>query len=91
MYSACKKTNDKPFPNAAAANVRSLKRIANIFMQLQQQRHTADYDNSKRWGRTEVLTQIDMAHEAFDLWERIRTDEIAEDFLLLLLIDKRRS
>jgi uncharacterized protein (UPF0332 family) len=88
MNQACKKTNDKTFPDPNAAAVRSLKRLANIFMQLQQQRHTADYDNSKRWGRTEVLTQIDMAQEAFDNWMAIREEEIAEDFLLQLLIDK---
>lgn len=47
MYQACKKTNDKNFAIPNAANVRHLKRLANIFMQLQQQRHAADYDNSK--------------------------------------------
>lgn len=90
MREACKQTNDKNFPNANSANVRHLKRIANIFMQLRQQRETADYDNSKRWTRTEVLSQIDMAQEAFDSWAVIRGDEIAEDFLLQLLIQKSR-
>lgn len=90
MYQACKKTNDKNFVTPNAANVRHLKRLANIFMQLQQQRHAADYDNSKPWGRTEVLTHIDMAQEAFDSWAAIRADEIAEDFLLQLLIERSR-
>jgi uncharacterized protein (UPF0332 family) len=91
MNQACKKTNDKAFPNPTAVNVRNLKRLANIFMQLQQQRHTADYDNSKRWGRTEVLSQIDMAQEAFDNWTAIRGEEIAKDFLLQLLIERPRK
>jgi uncharacterized protein (UPF0332 family) len=90
MNQACKKTNDKNFPAPNAPKVRNLKRLANIFMQLQQQRHLADYDNSKPWGRTEVLTHIDMAQEAFDNWALIREEEIAEDFLLQLLIEKSK-
>jgi uncharacterized protein (UPF0332 family) len=90
MNQACKKINDKTFINPNARQVQSLKRLANIFMQLQQQRHTADYDNSKRWARTEVLTHIDMAQEAFDNWAAIRHEEIAEDFLLQLLIERNR-
>jgi hypothetical protein len=35
-------------------------------MQLQQDRHTADYDNSKRWTRKEVLTDIELAQGAFE-------------------------
>ena len=52
-------------------------------MQLQQDRHTADYDNSKRWTRKEVLTDIELAQDAFETWEIISKDPIAEDFLLL--------
>ena len=89
MNEACKKTNDKVFPNPNHANVRHLKGIANTFMQLQQHRHTADYDNSKRWTRTEVLTHIDSASDAFDSWQAVRGDPIAEDFLLQLLIQRK--
>jgi uncharacterized protein (UPF0332 family) len=72
MHEACKKTNDKPFPNPNLINVKHLKRIANAFMQLQQHRHTADYDNSKRWTRTEVLAHIELAAAAFDSWNAIK-------------------
>jgi uncharacterized protein (UPF0332 family) len=63
MHEACKKTNDKSFLNPNHANVKHLKHIANTFMQLQQHRHTADYDNSKRWTRTEVLAPISNWHK----------------------------
>jgi uncharacterized protein (UPF0332 family) len=89
MHEACKKTNDKAFPNPNHPNVRHLKRIANTFMQLQQHRHTADYDNSKCWTRTEVLTHIELARDAFETWEIISKDPFAEDFLLLLLVNRR--
>lgn len=90
MKEACKRTNDRVFPHPNAAGVRHLKRVANIFIELQQSRHTADYDNSKRWGRSEALSQIDLAQEAFDSWSVIRNDEVAEDFLLQLLIQRSR-
>ena len=32
--------------------------VANNFIQLQQHRHTADYDNSKQWSRTDVLNVL---------------------------------
>lgn len=91
MNEACKRTNNNAFPSANPIHVRRLKRIANIFIRLQQQRETADYDNSIRWSRTEALTLIDMVQEAFDLWGEIREEEIAEDFLLELLVQKRRG
>ena len=31
-----------------------LNTVAHNFIQLQQHRHTADYDNSKQWSRTDV-------------------------------------
>jgi uncharacterized protein (UPF0332 family) len=91
MKEACKRTNNNTFSTANPIQVRRLKRIANVFIRLQQQRETADYDNSIRWSRTEVLTLIDMVQEAFDLWSASREDEIAEDFLLELLVQKRRG
>jgi uncharacterized protein (UPF0332 family) len=91
MKEACKRTNNAAFPAASQTQVRSLKRIATIFVRLQQQRETADYDNAIRWSRTEALAQIDMAQEAFDLWSAIRGEAMAEDFLLQLLIQKRRG
>jgi uncharacterized protein (UPF0332 family) len=91
MKEACKRTNNNPFPSANPIHVRHLKRIAYIFVRLQQQRETADYDSAIRWSRTEALTLIDMVQEAFDLWSAIREDEIAEDFLLELLVQKRRG
>lgn len=65
-----------------------MKAIANTFVALQQHRHDADYDNSKKWARTEVLTQIDSVQAAFDSWNLIAGEQIAEDFLLQLLIQR---
>jgi len=88
MNDACAKTRGKQFPNPNHTSVRHLRTIANTFIQLQQYRHTADYDNSKKWTRTEVLAQIELAAVAFDSWNAIAKETIAEDFLLQLLIQR---
>ncbi len=88
MNDACIKTRGKQFPNPNHASVRHLRTIANAFIQLQQYRHRADYDNSKKWTRTEVLGHIELAAVAFDSWNAIAREPIAEDFLLQLLIQR---
>ncbi len=90
MNEACKQTNSKKFPNPNHPNVKHLKRIANAFMQLQQHRHVADYNNSKKWTRIEVLTDIELAADTFDRWDKICDQQVAQDFLLQLLIQRTR-
>jgi uncharacterized protein (UPF0332 family) len=74
MNEACKQANAKKFPNPNDPRVKHLKNIASAFIRLQENRHTADYNNSKKWTRTEVLTQIDLAADAFERWEEIRAE-----------------
>jgi len=88
MNDACRNAKNKQFQNANQAAVRHLRDIAENFMRLQQDRHTADYDSSKRWTRKEVLTDIERAAAAFDSWKVIRKETIADDFLLQLLIQR---
>ncbi len=88
MNDVCKKMRSMQFPNTNHASVRDLKTIANAFIQLQQHRHTADYDNSKKWTRTEVLAHVKLATAAFECWHSIAKEPIAEDFLLQLLIQR---
>lgn len=68
--------------------MRHLKSIAATFTQLQQHRPAADYDNSRKWTRTEVLTHIELVEAAFDSWSVISGEPIAADFLLQLLIQR---
>ncbi len=64
---------------------RHLHNISDTFFQSQQQRHTADYDNSKQWSRTEVLTQVTLVQEAFHSWKAIRAGQPAQAYLISLL------
>jgi len=66
-----------------------LKAVAKTFAQLQEKRHTADYDNTTFWTRTEALTQVKSAEQAFNTWKRIRNEQIAQAFLVSLVVGKR--
>jgi hypothetical protein len=68
--------------------------VAAAFVDLQQARHDADYNNSKSWTRFGVMTHINTAGEAFLMWAirkkpTIAQDE-AQDFLLWLFASDRR-
>jgi uncharacterized protein (UPF0332 family) len=65
-----------------------LNTVAHNFIQLQQYRHTADYDNSKQWSRTDVKNVLTLATDAFHAWLTIRTNDPAQDFLLQLFLPK---
>lgn len=95
MKSACERQrgdcgrfiNSNPPPEAGPFLdlMGSLYKVANAFSQSQQQRHSADYDNSKAWTRTEVLTLIELVEEAFVSWRQIRKNDDAQAFLITLL------
>jgi|ERR1700691_1592199 uncharacterized protein (UPF0332 family) len=62
-----------------------LKFVADSFVKLQQARHTADYDNSKVWSRTQVWDVIVEAEDAMTAWSNIREKQMAQDYLLDLM------
>ncbi len=65
-----------------------LNTVAHNFIQLQQHRHTADYDNSKQWSRTDVLNGLTLATDAFTAWRAISAQDAAQDYLLQLFLPK---
>lgn len=62
-----------------------LNALARTFIDLQEVRHLADYEGSRKWTRTEVLEHVDDAAAAFTIWRKIRNETIAHDYLLSLL------
>jgi uncharacterized protein (UPF0332 family) len=95
MKNACEKqrgdcekfvnSNPPPPPGPMLDCMNNLRRVANTFVQSQQQRHSADYDNSKVWTRTEALTLIELVEEAFASWKQVREVDYAQVFLITLL------
>jgi hypothetical protein len=47
----------------------SLRLVAAAFVDLQQARHEADYDLSKRFIRSDVNASVEQAANAFELWK----------------------
>jgi len=73
------------FHNQSGQTVADLKTLAQTFVRLQDFRHIADYDASRKWSRTEVLRMIEQAEAAFKIWRTIQNEPIAQDYLLSLL------
>lgn len=88
MKGASKAIEDMTYAGNDPATVANLKKIATTFIQLQQHRHTADYDNSVTWSRTQAQDQINRATDAFRIWRVIRGETIAQDYLLRMLVDR---
>jgi uncharacterized protein (UPF0332 family) len=70
---------------------KELQDVAEAFVRLQEARHLADYANTKSWTSTEVEARLDDARTAFQNWQKIRTDPAAHEYLLALLIGKKRE
>jgi uncharacterized protein (UPF0332 family) len=91
MKDASKKTVNKQFDPADAAIAAQLKTVAQAFVDLQQNRHSADYSYLKKWSRTEVQSHVDTATTAFASWRTIQHEKLAKDYLISMLIRERKD
>jgi hypothetical protein len=67
-----------------------LQSVARAFVDLQEERHTADYNNHKQWALADVQTLLDTATAAFQDWLTVRTHPMAGNYLLSMLLGKQR-
>ncbi len=81
--------NKFPFTGENPQTVSRLRAVTMAFAQLQQERHTADYDGTRIWIRSEALEQVDAAMLAFSDWKAIRRKRIAQAYLVSLLVKHR--
>ena len=68
-----------------------LRRVADLFFKLQESRHEADYSNEKSWSQADVAGIVAEARVAFQLWRGISGSAVADEYLLSLLIGKKRE
>ena len=78
-----------PFDGVDPDLVRNLRTVAQAFVQLQDKRHIADYHNGVRWTHIESLGEVTTARKAFTIWASIRNENIAQEYLVSLLIKPR--
>lgn len=80
---------DDPSPKVRLALTATLpidlRVVAQALLDLQEARHTADYDVGIRVRRTEVREIIDTATEAHEAWNRVKKHPDARVFLVALL------
>jgi uncharacterized protein (UPF0332 family) len=75
--------------NNSAVN-KHLQIVAETFVEMHQQRESADYDYATTWTSTDVLATIASVEAAFTAWRAVRTEDAARAFLFTLLQKKRR-
>jgi hypothetical protein len=61
--------------------------IADTFVELQQARHSADYDVATPFDRSDVLQKIDAVERAFSDWIVVKNKPNANVFLAALLLN----
>lgn len=83
--------NPKTMPFAAEDPdvVLILRDVAEVFVQLQNQRHIADYDNGTFWTHADARDEVTNAHAVFQGWKVIRHTDLAQEYLVSLLIRGR--
>ena len=92
MKKVSKKVTDAgkmPYAGEDPDIVDKLRFFAGLFVQLQEQRHEADYNIKDAWTLTQSLKEMLAANRAFVTWQEIRTEKISQDYLVSLLIRPR--
>lgn len=92
MKKVSKKVTDAskmPYVGENRAMVDKLRSFAGLFVQLQEQRHEADYNVKDAWTLTQSLKEMLAANRAFATWQEIRIEKISQDYLVSLLIRPR--
>lgn len=67
-----------------------IKQVAGTFVDLQLQRHSADYDNYRQWANEGAANAYFLASAAFEQWAKIREHPFAGTYLLAMLLGKGR-
>ena len=78
-----------PYTNENPPVIKELREIAQGFSQLQEDRHFADYNLTKPFGLVDSLTQVKAAEKIFATLSAIKSDQIVQEYLTLLLVKKR--
>jgi uncharacterized protein (UPF0332 family) len=83
------KTAQPPGPDTDCR--RHLLTITEVFVDMLQHRHTADYDGTKRWTRVDVAERIEAVKEAFESWKAIKNHRDAQSSLATLALRERKQ
>jgi len=74
--------------SAAGSISNDLKFVADAFVEIQQARHEADYDHTRKWTKQQAREVVMRARAAIDAWERVKGGQDACAYLVALLTNK---
>ena len=77
-----------PFTGEDPTVVANLREVAQKFSQLQEARHFADYNLTEDLDPVDALTQVKSAQTIFDLWQSLSREQIAQAYLVSLLVKR---
>ena len=67
----------------------ALQQVARTFVELQEERHEADYSLAKALTRSEVLAAIARARGALAAWKTVKGSPEADAYLLAMVVKSR--
>jgi hypothetical protein len=79
---------DFPFSGEDPTVVANLRSVAQAFSQLQEDRHFADYNLTKDLDPVDALKQVKSAEAIFNTWPSMRGHQIAQAYLVSLLVKR---
>jgi hypothetical protein len=78
-----------PFSGEDPIAVSGLRLVAKAFVDLQDWRRRADYGDGTFWNPLETINAVARAGSAFVVWNDIKHTDIAQEYLVSLLIRPR--
>jgi hypothetical protein len=75
-----------PYTNEDPQVVTDLRFVADTFVQLQEQRHFADYNLTTDLDQTDAMAQVKSAEKVFHVWPNVRAHQIAQEYLVALVV-----
>lgn len=94
MKRVCQLLSKSPLPPSAVPLLGTviptdLKDVASAFIQLQEDRHQADYNRGRAFTPAEARDAIGRVEATILAWDRVRGTPAAQVFLVLLLLGER--
>jgi hypothetical protein len=83
-------TREFPFVGEDVQAVADLRFVALTFSQLQEDRHFADYNLTKDLDPTDALNQVKSAEKIFNTWPSLKSEQIAQAYLVSLVVKNRK-
>ena len=77
-----------PYTGEDPAVVAKLRFVAQTFAQLQEARHIADYNLTLALDIVDAVSQVRSAQEIFNTWPTIKGEQIAQAYLVSLLVKR---